>query len=950
MAETYDVFLSYSRNDRPAALDLCEQFRQHGLTSMFRDDASIGAGERWLDRLQHAVDGCGAFVVLIGRDAVARWVGAETQVALYRHFDAHDDSKRLPIFPILLSSDEVGSSAVRPLRAIDSLPAFLRLFQATVWKAGDTLPEQLLEQVRTQTITTSKDLGLADGERPFVGLHSFRAKDAKLFFGRRKETLEALACFFDVRPGKPPVRWLEIDGNSGSGKSSLMNAGLLPLVAQGWLWRPRVRFISWIILGPMMPGERPITTFAQVLASTFTRLGHKEEMADVRRRLEEGDERALAEWLKSRLGLFPEGTAFLLAIDQFEELFTFADRAERERFDRLLANALEDNDCPLFVISTVRSDFNHCFAEDLPRLVRVRNQAGRWTMCAIGEQGLREIIDGPAGLAGLDVSEVREMLIRDVKSEPGALPLLENALTWLWDRRACDRDSKPKLSGKLLNAQDGAAGILSDGAEEVLATLDEAERSRALGLLLQLVRVDPEGVRHTRQTISLTAAIDAAGRGERGRALVNHLAGIRARTMGMTEDGPVRLITVADEGVTLIHETLIRSRQADAAGKPQPYWPTLWNNLEQHRGQAVARERTRLLGLEIEDLARKWDAAQRAEDLRWPEDRVLSALRDIRRSGLAVIDVIRPGISRAFCGPADPHEIIDALALNEADDATRGSGRYGEDWRSPLGHKRRAALAERLAIVGDPRPGIGLDAEGLPEIDWVPLASGTVEIDGETFPIAPFSMARYPVTIAQFNAFVAECFRGGAWQLPPGFPWLLPNHPPQHAGAHENQAADSVSWFDAQGFCHWLNARLVAHGRSAAVRLPTETEWQLAATGGDPARLWPWGADWDPEREPWRANTKESGLGRALPVGFYPLGASPNGILDMAGNLWEWCETLYDKSKKRAQDTALRVLRGGSWDYNQDLARSAYRSGVNPNVRLSNIGFRVVCSSPSSGH
>lgn len=672
----------------------------------------------------------------------------------------------------------------------------------------------------------------------------FGPKDAKLFFGRRKETLEALACFFDVRPGKPPVRWLEIDGNSGSGKSSLMNAGLLPLVQQGWLWRPRVRFTSGIILGPMRPGERPIATLAQVLASTFTGLGHKEEMADVRKRPEESDERAVAEWLKGRLGLFPQGTAFLLAIDQFEEVFTFADPAERERFDRLLANALEDNDCPLFVISTVRSDFNHCFAEDLPRLVRVRNQAGRWTMCAIGEQGLREIIDGPAGLAGLDVSEVREMLIRDVKSEAGALPLLENALTWLWDRRGCDRGRKPKLSGKLLSDQDGAAGILSDGAEEVLATLDEAERSRALGLLLRLVRVDPEGVRHTRRTISLAAAIDVAGRGERGRALVDHLAGIRARTMGMTEDGPVRLITVADEGVTLIHETLIRSRQADAAGKPQPYWPTLWNYLEQHRGQAVARERTRLLDLELEDEARKWDAAQRAEDLRWPEDRILSVLREIRKSGLAVADIIRPGIPRAFIGPTKAEEVIEMLGLTEVEDQTRGTRRYGAIWRLPLGHERRAVLAERLGIVGDPRRGIGLDADGLPEIDWVPLAGGTVEIEGETFTVAPFSMARYPVTIAQFRAFVAECFRDGGWQLPSGFVWPMSKAPPQHRGAHENHAADSVSWYDAQAFCHWLNARLLAHGRPAAVRLPNKAEWQLAATGGDPARTWPWGAEW----------------------------------------------------------------------------------------------------------
>ena len=83
----------------------------------------------------------------------------------------------------------------------------------------------------------------------------------------------------------------------------------------------------------------------------------------------------------------PNDTAFLLAIDQFEELFTFADVEERGRFDRLLAGALEDPDCPLFVISTVRSDFLDRFAEDLPRLVAVRNRQGRpWTLVSVPDE------------------------------------------------------------------------------------------------------------------------------------------------------------------------------------------------------------------------------------------------------------------------------------------------------------------------------------------------------------------------------------------------------------------------------------------------------------------------------------------------------------------------------------------------------------------------------------
>jgi len=201
-----------------------------------------------------------------------------------------------------------------------------------------------------------------------------------------------------TRPGSPTVRWLEINGNSGSGKSSLMNAGLLPLVDQGWVW-PRTGYEHWRRIGPMMPGERPVAMLAEQLTRAFGA-----EMSDVRKCLESGDQQALAEWLRGRKP--DDDTAFLLVVDQFEELFTFADPAQRSGFDRLLATALEDADCPLFVISTVRADFHDRFA-DLPRLVAVRNWRARsWTLPPISTNGLREVISGPARLAGLDVSEV----------------------------------------------------------------------------------------------------------------------------------------------------------------------------------------------------------------------------------------------------------------------------------------------------------------------------------------------------------------------------------------------------------------------------------------------------------------------------------------------------------------------------------------------------------------
>ena len=217
-----------------------------------------------------------------------------------------------------------------------------------------------------------------------------------------------------------------------------------------------------------------------------------------------------------------DDTAFLLAIDQFEELFTFADPEERRRFDGLLAAALEDADCPLFVISTVRADFLDRF-EDLPRLVAARNRLARpWTLAPIGAEGLREVIEGPARLAGLDVSEIKEAMVAEARDEPGALPLVENALHWLWEKRTGNR-----LSGQLFTDQGGLAGILSRSADGLLTGLDKHQRERALELLFRLVQVDPEARRHTRRRISLVEAIDVAGGGERGRGLVDRLAGQR---------------------------------------------------------------------------------------------------------------------------------------------------------------------------------------------------------------------------------------------------------------------------------------------------------------------------------------------------------------------------------------------------------------------------------------
>ena len=235
--------------------------------------------------------------------------------------------------------------------------------------------------------------------------------------------------------------------------------------------------------------------------------------------------------------------------------------------------------------------------------------------------------------------------------------------------------------------------------------------------------------------------------------------------------------------------------------------------------------------------------------------------------------------------------------------------------------------------------------------DWVeiPGGRGTMKTNEENvtlqIPTETYWMGKYPVTNAQFAKFIeAGGYNNQKWWTQEGWQyrvdkgWAQPRDWGDSAWNGAEQPVIGVSWFEAVAFCQWLaEAAFLPSGQK--IMLPTEAQWQYAAQGTD-GREYPWGNDFDKNR----CNSKESGIGKTTPVTRYAgKGDSPFGVVDMAGNVWEWCLTDYHDLTNDVNTKAnRRVLRGGSWGNDHGLARAAYRDYGDPYRRGYVNGFVLV--------
>ncbi|MBL1136878.1 MAG: SUMF1/EgtB/PvdO family nonheme iron enzyme [Chloroflexi bacterium] len=226
--------------------------------------------------------------------------------------------------------------------------------------------------------------------------------------------------------------------------------------------------------------------------------------------------------------------------------------------------------------------------------------------------------------------------------------------------------------------------------------------------------------------------------------------------------------------------------------------------------------------------------------------------------------------------------------------------------------------------------------------EWIDILGGVVELeDGMgNFTIPDFAIAKYPVTNKQYQTFVdaKDGYTNTKWWDYSEFAqaWRKEHQSPANtAFAGDDLPRTDVCWYDAIAFCRWLEQRT-----QQKILLPTDQQWQRAAIG-DTGWQYPWGNE-PPDKD--RCNFARN-VGQTTPVTQYPKGASHFGIMDMSGNVWEWCLTEFDTDSININTNSPRVVRGGSWRYDDsDFLRAAVRHWFNPDRMNHYQGFRLARS------
>lgn len=933
-----EVFLSYNLRDLAAVEAVAEALIDRGI-SVLLDRWYLASEDRpWQDVLRERMSACRAVVVFVGPAGLGRWQQREREFAL----DRRTRDEAFPVIPVLLPGAEPALGLVDLNILVDLRSGLHDPVQL------EAVSYALAEEPRGRP-TRDRVAAVC----PYRGLQPFREEDAALFFGRDAFSRQLVAKV-------ARSHFVAVVGASGSGKSSVVQAGLVP----------RLRSVSepqtWEVV-TLVPGERPLHALA---AALIPLLEPRLETIERRVRINESagylaDERvSLRDLVEDALQAQPGTDRLLVFVDQWEEIYTLCRDSEvRRRFVDELLEATESGF--LTVVLTLRGDF---YAEALAhRGLSERMQDSTVNLGPMRREELRLAIESPAARVGLGFQDgLVDRILDAVGDEPGNLPLLEFVLAGLWRGRRGD-----VLHHQAYEELGELEGAMAQRAEEVYARLTRTQQHVARKVVRRLVRVS-DGGEATRQRVRLDeVAADA-------RPVVDELARERLLVTGRDESSQEEILEVA-------HEALIQHWHRLQRWVNEDRELLLWNQRLAHyvrEWQAAGRDESFLLKGPVLAEAERW-LAERPDDIdrgerafvhastasrgrqnrrrRMAATAAVVALMTVtgalgwqvlqssraseRRSLLSQVASTDPGVvTPAFERLVErfdqlPERLFDLLARSPSLrlEVVRGVDRTHLGSRRAFGHAiylledaaaRDSGLRVPALALRDSVHAAFVGTTGLapPTTDQDTMLNRRIRIPGGTFPmgsvggmeapvrdvtLSPFSIQQHEVTNEEYRRFDPEhVFDSGT----------------------ERHPAVNVLWDDAMAYAVWLGGSL-----------PTEAQWEFVARG-ETGRTFPWG---DAPPDSTLANfdcvpTCES----TTPVGSYPAGATLDGVQDLAGNVWEWVSDWYGPYPTRPETNpigpdsgTLRVFRGGSFVNDARFLRGAFRGSGSTDPSL--WGFRV---------
>lgn len=935
------LFLSYHSPDEPLARGLMDAVRQRDpAADVFFAPSKLRAGGLWSKQLAEALLGATAFVLLVGERGVGDW-------QVFEYDEALDRSVKSPSFPLIVILLE-GQTA-------PGLP-FLRRFHWIV--TSDPTSTGAIGRLFDALDNRSEAVELWRYTSPYRGLEAMQEKDSEFFFGRNGKTIETLLALANT-PRRLPI----LIGNSGVGKSSLAQAGVLAsLKRQAWpeIARPPSAWPAafqdsrqWCFLS-FKPGTEPIKALVRAFFDTWQLSAVDADRIDQQNKFIE----LLREKKASLIDLLdasvdrrkeldqPVPPAFLIYIDQGEELYARADEMERRRFSEVLAAALIDP--RLFVMMSMRSDFLGYLQKDEP-LFKARLHID---VPPLREGELSEVVSKPANLLGarFEPSALANIIVvramEDSRRDAAALPLLSYTLDDMWTNMVKTGEGALRISMESFEL----GGVLAERANRFIAThpADEVALRQILSLRLAAVRDDGEPTRRR---------ADRSEFSDQDWRLVNELA-----------DSPYRLlVTVTTETgeiyAEVAHETIFKQwdklRQWIAAEREFLAWRTgldsaarIWNKAKDGEkkdallyGPALKTANHELAkrSADISELSRRF-IAQSSKTQLW---------RRIGASSLVVLvllliaglvdynmDSIYP-YSRAFAKYlhkkwyTEPFKIarfVPAIQSADAEKEFVPKKKFQECSDDP----GQTVCPEMIVVDG------GTFSMGSPVDDLEQWSDHREQPRHEVKIAYRFAVSTFKISYDEWDTCVTYDGCDNVKDIPE---W-----------GRGKQPVIFVTWQKAQQYVNWLSEMT-----GKPYRLLSEAEYEYVARSGRDENRYPWGKEFARDKaDCMDCETIHRGgpapLALSRPTNEF-------GLSDITGSVWEWVEDCYHESYRisvngreieapkdgkpwtdNCKSATSHVVRGGSWFTDHDKVRSASRDITADNLDNMYLGFRVARS------